>query len=73
MRYTHILINKIDSEMCDVLPALHNLTGGDTNSKIGTKYVAIKSNLIFYSKNLVRIYLILNIQLLKQQSIYSKC
>ena len=44
----HTLATKIGSGMCNVLPTLHNLTGSDTNSKIGTKYATLKANLTFY-------------------------
>ena len=46
----HTLANKIGCDMCSVLPALHNLTGRDTNSKIGTKYAAIKEKPSVYLK-----------------------
>ena len=42
------MATKIGSGMCNILQALHNLTGSDTSSKIGTKYAALKANPTFY-------------------------
>ena len=33
----HKLVNVMDSNVIDVLPAVHTLTGCDTTSKVGTK------------------------------------
>ena len=44
--------------MCNVLPALHNLTVSDTSTKIGTKYVALKTNSTFYLEEFGKVYLI---------------
>ena len=40
----HTVATKIGSGICNILPALHNLTGSDTSSTIGTKYAALKGN-----------------------------
>ena len=40
----HVLYEKLGSELCSVLPALHSLTGCDITSKVGTKKAAIQSN-----------------------------
>ena len=39
----HDIVNDIDSDVADVLPAVHALTGCDTTSKIGTKAAALKT------------------------------
>ena len=39
----HDIVNDIDSDVVDVLPAVHALTGCDTTSKIGTKAAALKT------------------------------
>ena len=40
----HILADKLGRDMCKVLPALHNLTGCDMTSKVGTKCSGMKAN-----------------------------
>ena len=40
----HILYERLGSELCKVLPALHSLTGCDITSKVGTKKAALKAN-----------------------------
>src|SRR3989442_14969091 len=44
----HILHSKIGTGMCDILPALHALTGNDTNSKVGTKPGGLKADPVAY-------------------------
>jgi len=39
----HDLINVMESDLIDILPAVHALTGCDTTSKIGTKTSAFKT------------------------------
>ena len=41
---THTLYEKLGSELCSVLPALHSLTGCDITSKIGTKKAGHDAN-----------------------------
>ena len=38
----HDLVNTMDSDVIDILPAVHALTGCDTTSKVGTKASALK-------------------------------
>ena len=38
----HDLVNEIDTDFIDILPAIHALTGCDTTSKVGKKKKAIK-------------------------------
>jgi hypothetical protein len=40
----HELHDRQGSDLCNVLPALHSLTGCDTTSKIGSKKAALKCN-----------------------------
>lgn len=40
----HVLAGKQGHELCDVLPAVHALTGCDITSKFGTKLAALKAN-----------------------------
>ncbi len=39
----HVLARKLGRELCEVLPAVHALTGCDITSKFGTKAAALKS------------------------------
>ena len=54
----HDLVNEIDTDFIDILPAIHALTGCDTTSKVGTKKKAIKKGnknaynlLCYFGKN----------------------
>ena len=47
----HTLAEKIGHDMCQVLPALHTLTGCDTTSKVGTKAAALKAKPLVYLKD----------------------
>ena len=40
----HTLYQKLGSKLCEVLPALHSLTGCDVTSKVGTKKAALKAS-----------------------------
>lgn len=40
----HILAKKIGRGLCQVLPAVHTLTGCDYTSKVGTKHAALMAN-----------------------------
>jgi hypothetical protein len=44
----HILHARLGPLMCTVLPAVHNLTGCDITSKIGTKKAALKADPVAY-------------------------
>ena len=39
----HDIVNEINSDVVDVLPATHALTGCDTTSKVGSKAAALKT------------------------------
>ena len=39
----HDLVNVMESDLIDILPAAHALTGCDTTSKVGTKAAAFKT------------------------------
>ena len=47
----HTLATRIVSDLCEVLPAVHTLTGCDYISKVGTKQAALKANPENYSKD----------------------
>ena len=38
----HDLLDKMDSSVIDILPAVHALSGCDTTSKVGTKRQALR-------------------------------
>ena len=40
----HIRHTRLDQNLCNVLPALHSLSGCDITSKIGTKKAAVMAN-----------------------------
>ena len=40
----HVLVSSVGQSMCDVLPAVHALTGCDITSKFGTKSAALKAD-----------------------------
>jgi len=56
IRYTpvHVLAGKQGRELCDVLPAVHALTGCDITSKFGTKLAALKMNPVAHLKDFWR-------------------
>ena len=39
-----VLVNSVGQSMCDILPAVHALTGCDITSKFGTKSAALKTD-----------------------------
>ena len=47
----HILAQRIGKSMCNVLPAVHHLTGSDTTSKFGTKAAGLKAKPEVYLKD----------------------
>ena len=48
---THTLAEKLGDGKCNVLPALHTLTGCDYTSKFGTKSAAVKANTEMFLKD----------------------
>ena len=40
----HLIATEWGQNFCIVLPSVHNLTGADCTSKVGTKYSAIRAN-----------------------------
>ena len=48
---THTLAEKLGDGMCNVLPALHTLTGCDYTSKFGTKSAAVKATPVMFLKD----------------------
>ena len=44
----HVLAHKIGQSLCEVLPAVHALTGSDMTSKFGTKAASLKCNPTVY-------------------------
>ena len=46
IRYSqlHVLVNSVGQSMCDVLPAVHALTGCNITSRFGTKFAALKAD-----------------------------
>ena len=40
----HSLVERIGPNLCQVLPAVHTLTGSDYTNKVGTKHVALLTN-----------------------------
>ena len=49
----HILSKRIGRSLCQVLPAVHTLTGCDYTSKVGTKHAALIANPEMYLKDFV--------------------
>jgi hypothetical protein len=49
----HILSKKIGRSLCQVLPAVHTLTGCDYTSKVGTKHAALMANPEMHFKDFV--------------------
>lgn len=47
----HILAVQLGEPTCNVLPAVHTLTGCDYTSKFGTKYAALKATPVAFLKN----------------------
>lgn len=47
----HILAEKMGQDLCQVLPAVHTLTGCDYTSKVGTKHAALTANPEHYLKD----------------------
>lgn len=50
----HVIADKTGRLMCEVVPAMHVLTGCDIPSKSGTKAVGIKAESVLYLKNFGR-------------------
>ena len=51
----HILALQLGEPTCNVLPAVHTLTGCDYTSKFGTKSAALKANPVAFLKNFGRL------------------
>jgi len=47
----HVLAKNLGQPMCDVLPAVHTLTGCDVTSKLGIKSAGIKADPSMYLKD----------------------
>ena len=50
----HSLAASCGVDYCQVLPAIHSLTGCDYTSKVGTKHAAVKVNAVKYLKGFGR-------------------
>ena len=50
----HILSETIGKKLCQVLPAVHTLTGCDYTSKVGTKHAALMANPEIYLKDFTK-------------------
>jgi len=50
----HVIADKVGRPMCEVLPAMHALTGCDITSKFGTKAAGIKAEPVLYLKDFGR-------------------
>ena len=66
----HVLVNSVGQSMCDILPAVHALTGCDITSKFGTKSAALKTDPTKFLIVLPR-WVMLNAWM--QRSIHSRC
>ena len=47
----HTLYQRLDASLCEVLPAVHSLTGCDITSKVGTKKAALTAEPQKFMKN----------------------
>ena len=50
----HVIAGKVGKPVCEVLPAIHALTGCDITSKFGTKAAGIKAQPVLYLKDFGR-------------------